>query len=774
VTRRGQSWIATVCWSILTASQGYALELPAGTKLEIRLKHGLYSTNAIKGQRVEAIVVAPVAVNGHVAIPIGSVLSGTITHATKVGVGIVHERASIGLAFDRLHLPDSKEVFVQARLFGIENAREALDVRGRIKGIRSTNTPGYRAAGVLTGLAAVDPIALLFSTAAFSSTLRFSDPEIRWAPGAELIVELLAAIKVDPQPQARLDAVARDGSERRELLTLVRKLPYRTAKVSDGKPSDITNLLLIGKPESIARAFAAAGWVESHTSNAGTKYQSLRAFAETQPYQEAPMSALDLAGEPAVLTLSKTLNTFTRRHHLRLYAWNESWDGLAIFQASATHDTDIVMSLKQRTITHEIDSNIDEERSKVINDLAFTGCIDSSEWVERPWISQFLQNGSGQKIETDRSIAVLKFNECKAPYDGGVDRGTTLPGRGSLLERGVRHAVLRFRNDVVRGNLIWQSTSWAYRFSRMLRKPKVAEPEVYARQAMLASSLPANSESNDREDGSSLIAPVTSRPSISRRTESLGGAEDWGTPTVELGFSFGTSLVCQSTTGEEAWIFRRQQGTMRSALMAGNRIEKGWAVGGTVTVHASPLLSHELGFHYLRGTFEIGLKRFNTNSPQDIPGLVEQKTGLLTRQFSYTTLLHLRRTESRLRPYLAAGPALQLVHLTQAPFRDSRGIFRLGLRNVGMFRSAYNFANAPPLDGGGIFQGAMQFGGGLKFRYRKCWILRVDYRNTVSKRPDLLRKSLATVVEDLTPNPQVRTNAWFAQQRLTFGASFTF
>lgn len=486
------------------------------------------------------------------------------------------------------------------------------------------------------------------------------------------------------------------------------------------------------------------------------------------------MSTLDLAGEAAVLTLSKTLNTFTRRHHLRLYSWHQSWDGLAVFQASATHDTDIVMSLKQRSITHKIDGNIDDERAKVVNDLSFTGCIDGSEWVERPWIQHGLINGSGQKIESDRAIAVMKLNDCESPFDGGVNRAAPAPSRGSLFERGVRQAVLRVRNDLIRGNIAWTGASIAFKMAQMMSKKPPVIPETYVRDTQLAEAVAPARESNESQDGNSLIAELPAKPAIPRRDPEIAGNGDWGQQTVELGFSFGSSLFSRSTTGEEAWVVRRQQGSKAVALMAGNQISPGWAAGGTVTVHATPYVSHELGFHYLRGNYKLGLKRFNAAVAEDIPGLMEQKIGLLTRQFSYATVVHMRDSDSRFRPYLAAGPALQLVHLTDAPFRGNRGVFRLGLSNVGMLRSAYNFGNAPPLDGGGIFQPAVQFGGGIKYRYRNCWLFRLDYRNTMSDRPDLLEKSLATVVEDIEPNPRVKTHSWFLQQRVTVGFSFTF
>jgi hypothetical protein len=743
--------------------------------MEIRLHQGIDSFSARAGTVLDATVIAPVFVAEKLVIPAGTKLSGSLTSVQRVGIGLIHERARMELRFHWLEFSDGTGMPIQTRIHKIENAREKLDRSGRIIGIRSTNTPGYRAAGTLTSLAAVDPIALLFSSSAFGATLRFSDPEIHWESGAELILETEKAIDLPERNPAPIPLLSTSPQEKRELQTLIERLPYRTTRIADSKPSDITNLILVATPKDLETAFEAAGWVRAEESTASSRYRSLRAFAETQPYQEAPMSELLLDEKPAFLTFSKTLNTFTRRHHIRIYSWEETWDGLRVFQAAATHDTDIIMNVRERTITHAIDERIDEERAKVINDLHFTGCLDAAEWVARPWVPEQISNGSGQPIVTDRSIAVLRLSNCKSKRQ--LSEREKLD-RGNAAARSARQFFLRARNDLLRGNLIWQTTSWAYRFSKMLRKSQQDLEIPYTRNVLIEKDpSPISTLALEREDGSSMIAPaVDTLPAARRQALTIG--QDWETPTVELGFTIGTSLFCRSTVGEEAWLVTRHMtptgAVMRTGLAASNQIRSGWAVGGSVTVHANRWISNEVGFHIQRGSFLLGLSHIRGASNEKIPGIVEQRAGLLSRQFSYNTIAHLRPLESKFRPYFAFGPALQLVHLTDAPFRNSRGIFRIGLNNVGLFRSAYNFGSAPPLNGGGIFQPAMQFGGGIKYRYRKCWILRLDFRSTVSHRPDLLKKSIASEFEDIAPFPDTKTQTWFAQRRVSVGFTFTF
>ena len=77
---------------------------------------------------------------------------------------------------------------------------------------------------------------------------------------------------------------------------------------------------------------------------------------------------------------------------------------------AATHDIGISFSEENRTFIHKIDSQIDRERAKVVNDLLFTGQVRSVELVDRPKAPQHGQNATGDSLETDGKIAVLVWN----------------------------------------------------------------------------------------------------------------------------------------------------------------------------------------------------------------------------------------------------------------------------------------------------------------------------------------------------------------------------
>jgi hypothetical protein len=104
-------------------------------------------------------------------------------------------------------------------------------------------------------------------------------------------------------------------------------------------------------------------------------------------------------------------------------------------------------------------------------------------------------------------------------------------------------------------------------------------------------------------------------------------------------------------------------------------------------------------------------------------------------------LFNLRPRESRWRPYIAAGPVLQLIALSNAPLKKPAGYFQLGLSNIGLIKAAFDFGNTPPLNGGGIFQFGLQYGGGIKYRVKPRITLRADFRETWAKNPSIIRDS---------------------------------
>ena len=239
------------------------------------------------------------------------------------------------------------------------------------------------------------------------------------------------------------------------MLRFVRALPFRTATQAGNKPSDLTNLVFLGSPEALQRALRSAGWFNVAQLTAASAFQTLKSIAGQEGYSEAPMSTLLLDERPPVLTLSKTTNTFSARHHQRVFDPSMQYQGVMALTSSSTQDIGIAFSRKQKTFIHVIDQYIDNERSKVVNDLLFTGCVDAAELVPRPWVPQDAYNATGDRLRTDGAVAVLRLNECTNPKT----IATEYPKARPLFQRSVRNTMLVLRNNVWRGNVAYQGVN---------------------------------------------------------------------------------------------------------------------------------------------------------------------------------------------------------------------------------------------------------------------------------------------------------------------------
>ena len=755
--------------------------LPAGSVLELRLRQEVNSYSSEEGTLIQAYLCSPVMLEGKIYLPMETIVRGRIKEVKRVGLGLVRERAWLQLEFYQLVLPNGEQYNIRTRVTEVENARERVMANGRIRGIRSADMPGHRSSGVITSLAALDPIALAFASVASAALLRFSEPEIRFPVGTELLVRISESVELGNSFSDPMQKLHVTDDDRRALQAAIRKMPFRTKTLIGKRDSDLVNVLFVGSSSAMERAFVAAGWVEADRASAQANYQALRAFAENQGYRAAPMSTLLLDGRRPVSTLSKAMNTFHKRHHVRIFETAETWQGHELFSASSTQDVGVGFSKGEKKFTHRIDPQIDNERAKVLNDLLLTGCVDEAEALDRPWVPRDAKNAGGENLATDGAIAIVRLNDCLTPrrFDEAISPPPG-PFRGNAISRASRQTILTVRNDFYRGTFVYQGITGAMAgVKRIQNRNQEKDPrQVRQTEVFSESFFPFSSSLTPLP---SPIGPASPLPPPRETPYDI-----WEAPRVELSMDFGFLRFGNNSSGAEGVLINHRfplanGSTEPFTVIAENLVRSGISMGGSVTLNSQRWMSHELGLHYQRGKFKLGLQSVTKTGSTDLPSVEEQNTGIVTRQFSYNTLLNLKPRESRWRPYLAAGPVLQMINLSDSPFKQARGLFRFGLNNVGMLSAAYNFGNAAPLEGGGIFQMGAIVGAGFKYRVHPRWTLRFDYRDTISKSPNFLKKSLTqpniTPIEDGDPQPAAApplVRGRLIQQRMTVGFSFTF
>ena len=346
-------------------------------------------------------------------IPLGARINGHVADIHRVGLGLNRESARVHLVFDTLTLPSGGNVPLNAALEQVENSRESVDSMGRILGIRATASFSSLASGFAISAAALDPALLMFGLSSSLSIFRIPESEVILPVGTEMRIKTAETISFTEAFPPAVPGMTSSPAEITRLTAVIRDLPFRTETQTTGAPSDLTNLVFLGTEQAVKASFDAAGWAEADALNARSTYGTMRSIVENQGYREAPMSTLLLGGQAPRITYAKTLNTFFERHHLRVFAQEQTYASEPLWTASSTHDSGIGIALAQKRFIHVIDENIDEERDKIVNDLVLTGCVASLEMLDRPWVPLDASNATGDRLRTDGRIAIIRMNNCE-------------------------------------------------------------------------------------------------------------------------------------------------------------------------------------------------------------------------------------------------------------------------------------------------------------------------------------------------------------------------
>jgi len=454
-------------------------QLPAGQALEIRLTEPISTYTAKVGDPVQAVLTQDLVCEDEVIIPMGAKVDGFVRSRHKVGWGILHETASLELQFQSASTASGVPVTFTARVEEVENARE--QVRGGIiRGIRSTNTFQGSINSRLIHLPTWNPYSDTFLIIYKAVFPVFPEPEIYYPAGTDIRLRTTTEISVPP---ATLDT-ARESSlpvkaDSGQYDPLVEQLPWRvtTTKHVD---ADVINIVFIGSETQVNSAFRHAGWLGADRPSKRAWAKSFYALLNNSGYSHQPMTTFLLNSKPEDMNWQRGLNSYDRRDHLRAWRWTSTGTADDIWVASSTHDTRAVLAVKYKGFVHHIAPNIDEERSTVIRDLNFEGCIKSISYVSRPEIPTSTHNATGDVVRNDGAVAVVSLQDCRPENPQlALEPGSRSFKPGNYAFRYVRKQILTFRNDIWRANIIYG----AYDVGRMTwmafrRQPEMAQYEV--------------------------------------------------------------------------------------------------------------------------------------------------------------------------------------------------------------------------------------------------------------------------------------------------------
>jgi hypothetical protein len=451
----------------------------AGYMISARLLTPVSSYSSKVADEVQAVVLAPVLDQGRVLIPRNSTIYGHIRAVRRVGTGLWRERAMLDIAFPEWRHPDGSMHTLGARLVAVENAREEVTSHGVVKGILAAGgMPGFlngvwsrpttsmfaRTSVGMVGVThfAVEhfdfhPIATVGLPLLRMALVSFPEPEIYFPRGTDLLLKLDQA-PPDLPPGPRLIRRPDDP----ELAEYVDSLPVRAVFLNSRRPSDPVNLVLLGSRLEVEQAFAAAGWSATEALTGQSFLRSYQAMTRQVAYHSAPMSTMLLDDKVPDLMFQRSLNTFAKRHHIRIWKADTLYKGREVWLGAATHDIGIQMKGATK-FTHRIDPLIDRERRTVVEHLRFAGCTSDVQMVARRQLAEL----DLRHMETDGRAAVLSLRACAPSASNAAWIDSSLGPRPAAPARIFRRFALEMRYSILRGNAYY----WGFRAITARRRP---------------------------------------------------------------------------------------------------------------------------------------------------------------------------------------------------------------------------------------------------------------------------------------------------------------
>lgn len=380
---------------------------PAGSLIYLRLETPVSTKSSHLKQALTARVVREVPApsgDGHVLVPVGAAVRGTIDKL--VPSSNPTDRAKLRLRFNQLELPGRAAIQFTGHVVEVENARESVLDDGTIQGLLASELPVTMLEDALDKLKKNSPQMGGQAQKAEEKTLGKGDTAIEFAAGTDFTLTLDQPLDLKqtfaPAASDQLTPAAGEAITR-----LLQDAPQR-AEGKDGKPGDPLNLVIVGTQEQIRQAFEKAGWAEAEKLTGKSLFETVRAVMANKGYGSAPVSQLYLFGRAEDLAFQKMLNTFAKRHHLRIWKSPvQTSDGRAVWLSAATHDAG--WDVRPGVVSHAIDPEIDKERDKVAADLMATALVASARPITRPNPLSEGLTATGATWKTDGRLFALEL-----------------------------------------------------------------------------------------------------------------------------------------------------------------------------------------------------------------------------------------------------------------------------------------------------------------------------------------------------------------------------
>ena len=456
VTKRARPLLPIIFFFLANCPASFAQcnALKSGERLWVRLLEPLSSYSGKAGAKVRAMVIESPSCDGAEVIAPGTIVEGQIASVRKVGMGLLHETASLRVEFKSLQRKDGSAIAIASRVLEIDDARETVK-DGVIHGVNAMDTPQGRITSRLKHLPTWNPYSDLTLLAYRTAFPMFPEPEIYFPRGSDLKLELTAAVALPTNAEFAPEKNVPDEIERAILEITAPSLPERTTTRS-GRAADIVNVALLGSEEQMGAAFRAAGWKNGDVMSTRSVLRQMHAVLSFNNYPRAPITTQLLEGQRVDATWEKGLDSYAKREHLRVWGRKDVVEGQTVWLGAMTRETGAALSVRQHKFIHHIDADMDDGRAMLVRDLSLAGCVAAVYYVPRPQMAHAAMNSTGDPMRTDGSMAVVQLQDCEnAVFEQASDEPAVESRPPSKFARYLRMQILSFRSDLIRGNLVY-------------------------------------------------------------------------------------------------------------------------------------------------------------------------------------------------------------------------------------------------------------------------------------------------------------------------------
>jgi len=374
-----------------------------GARIPVRFTRSVIGGRDHQGTVFEVQAMAPLEAGGCIIVPAFTPIRGTVAQSRPGR--LFGRRGYLELRFDSVLVAPDEWVPLAGELDSLEwSSRGAWTTAGGVQQSPRSIRGIIGTAGLVGLASAATGLGVVPVVAVTGLDLVLRGPRAQILAGQRGAVRLTAPLVV-PMPD-RCEPAAPASAD---TAPVVPPLPARATDKRGTAGADPINLILRGTREELDSALVRAGWLPAKHSTFGALAVEAEAVLLARRDSEAPMSHEYYGGRVEDLRFERASPTARARHHVRF--WQADSTG-TLWAAAATEDVGMLVSARQRTVTHRIAPDVDHERELLVGELLAGGCAVLEGYVTLPGAVPSGTSVAGQPFVTDARTAVVRVVYC--------------------------------------------------------------------------------------------------------------------------------------------------------------------------------------------------------------------------------------------------------------------------------------------------------------------------------------------------------------------------